>query len=322
LLFITAGVAIDGSGSSRFEDMRLGRSHRTTAALAAVGALALAGVPPLGGAWTKEAVVAAAAHEAAWIGVLLVVAGAGSAYYATRFQLLAFGPRADDAGPSDMRDRARDGVGRSTPALGVLAAATLIFSLLWLPWGADQLAKVTGSVFASSKLWEFLISIVAIAIGAGYAFVSWRRHRLLAPPGSRATGLSDWFGIPAATKVGLVDPILALAGWAARLDDRVVDAGIGRVSDGAQATSRLLARADDRVVDAGVRGTARFTAWFSRTLDRSAEYGIDRAVDGSGRLTGVLGRQSRRVQSGQAHQYYALIAATSAVLVLVLVLWS
>ncbi len=49
LLFITAGVAIDGSGSSRFEDMRLGRSHRTTAALAAVGALALAGVPPLGG---------------------------------------------------------------------------------------------------------------------------------------------------------------------------------------------------------------------------------------------------------------------------------
>ncbi len=207
---------------------------------------------------------------------------------------------------------------------------------------------VTGGAFASSKLWEFLISIVAIAIGAGYAFVSWRRHRLLAPPGSRAPGLCDWFGIPTATKVGLVDPVLALAGWVARMDDRVVDAGIGRISGGAQATSRLLARADDRVVDAGigrisggaqatsrllaraddrvvdagVRGTARFAAWFSRMLDRSAEYGVDWAVEGSGRLTGALGRQSRRIQSGQVHQYYALIAATSAALVLVLVLWS
>ncbi len=323
LLFITAGVAIDGSGSSRFEDMRLGRSHRITAALAAVGALALAGVPPLGGAWTKEAIVAAAAHEAAWIGVLVVVAGAGSAFYATRFQLLAFGPRSYDAGPSDSDgDRAGDGVGRSTPALAVLAAATLVLSLLWLPWGEEQLAKVTGGAIASSKLWEFLVSMGAIAIGAGYAFVSWHRDRLLAPPGSRAAGLSDWFGIPAATKVGLVDPTLALADWVARLDDRVVDAGIGRISGGAQTTSRLLARGDDRVVDAGVRGTARFTAWFSRMLDRSAEYGVDWAVDGSGRLTGVLGRQSRRVQSGQVHQYYALIAATSAALVLVLVLWS
>ncbi|MGB3734855.1 MAG: hypothetical protein WA964_07865, partial [Ilumatobacter sp.] len=153
------------------------------------------------------------------------------------------------------------------------------------------------------------------------AYLLWRRHRLLVF-GSALSTTSDWFGIPAATKVVLVDPVLALAGWAARLDDRVVDAGIGRVADGAQATSRLLARGDDRVVDAGVRGTARFTAWFSRALDRTAEYGVDRAVDGSGRLTGELGRQSRRVQSGQAHQYYALIAATSAALVLVLVLWS
>ena len=323
LLFISAGVAIDASGSSRFADMRLGRSHRITAGLAAVGSVALAGVPPIGGAWTKEAVVAAAAHEAIWIGVLVVLAGAGSAFYATRFQLLAFGSRSDGeraatavraAGRAELRKR-------STAALALLAAATVVLSMLWLPWGEDQLLKVTGGDFAASKLWELAISIVAIFGGAGWAFLLWRRHRLL-EFGSTLSTTSDWFGIPAATKFGLVDPVLALAGWAARLDDRVVDAGVGRVADGAQAASRLLARGDDRVVDAGVRGTARFTAWFSRMLDRTAEYGVDRAVDGSGRLTGELGRQSRRVQSGQAHQYYALIAAASAALVLVLAIWS
>ncbi len=77
LLFISAGAAIDASGSSRFEDMGLGRSHRLTAGLAAAGSIALAGVPPLGGAWTKEAVVAAAAHESVWIALLVVLAGAG-----------------------------------------------------------------------------------------------------------------------------------------------------------------------------------------------------------------------------------------------------
>jgi len=350
LLFISAGAAIDASGSSRFEDMRLGRSHRTTAALAAVGALALAGVPPLGGAWTKEAVVAAAALESVWIGVFVVLAAVGSAFYATRFQLLAFGSRRVDE-PAPTADRAEDSTelrNRSTTVLMLLAAATIALSLLWLPWGEEQLLKVTGGEFAASKLWEFVISIVAIVAGAGWAFLLWRRHRLLTPSGSPLSSVSDWFGIPAATKVGLVDPVLALAGWAARLDDRVVDAGIGRVSVGAQATSRLLARGDDRIVDAGigrvsygaqatsrllargddrivdagVRGTAHFAAWFSRMLDRFAEYGVDRAVDGSGRLTGALGRQSRRIQSGQTHQYYALIAATSAALVLVLVLWS
>jgi NADH:ubiquinone oxidoreductase subunit 5 (subunit L)/multisubunit Na+/H+ antiporter MnhA subunit len=324
LLFITAGVAIDGSGSSRFADMGLGRSHRTTTALAAVGALALAGVPPLGGAWTKEAVVAAAAHESVWIGVFVVLAGAGSAFYATRFQLLAFGSRRVDE-PTPDANRAADTTAlrnRSTAALTLLATATIALSLLWLPWGEEQLLKVTGGEAAASKLWEFAISIVAILAGAACAFLLWRRHRLLTPFASPLSSTADWFGIPAATKVGLVDPVLALAGWAARLDDRVVDAGIERISNGAQATSRLLARGDDRIVDAGVHGTARFTAWFSRMLDRSAEHGVDRAVDGSGRLTGALGRQSRRIQSGQAHQYYALIAATSAALVLVLVLWS
>src|SRR3546814_5841218 len=60
-------------------------------ALAAIGTLALAGVPPLGGAWTKEAVIAAAGHEQKIVAVACMVAGGLSAAYALRLHLLAYG---------------------------------------------------------------------------------------------------------------------------------------------------------------------------------------------------------------------------------------
>jgi NADH-quinone oxidoreductase subunit L len=321
LLFISAGVAIDASGSQRFEDMKLARSHPVVAGLAAVGAIALAGVPPLGGAWTKEAVVAAGSHEAAWVGVLVMVAGAGSAFYAIRFQLLAFGFPSDDGDRSVNRDTPR-GLRRATTALAILASATIVLSLLWVPWGQSQLRKVTGGELLVSTPCELALSMVAIAAGAAAALLLSRRQQLLRPFGSGAAAVSDWFGIAAGTKVALVDPVLALARSAARFDDRFVDAGV-RIGVGfVRRTSGKLARLDDRVVDAGVRGTTRFAVWFARALDGYPEFGIDQVVDGTARLTGALGRRSRRIQSGQAHQYYALIAATSAALIVVLVLWS
>ncbi|MEJ7800320.1 MAG: proton-conducting transporter membrane subunit, partial [Ilumatobacter sp.] len=284
LLFITAGVAIDAAGSPRFENMALGRSHRITAGLATVGAVALAGVPPLGGAWTKEAVVAAASHEAVWIGVLVVAAGVGSAFYATRFHLLAFGPPTGDSAESADFDSTGDR-GRSTPALIILAAATVGLSLLWLPWGESRLRKVTGGEFVGSRLWEFAISMVTIAAGAGAGFVLQRRHRLLEPFGFRSSAVPDWFGIAAATKVGIVDPVLTLARSAARFDDRVVDAGARSVAGFASRSSSVLARCDDRVVDAGVRGVAGFASRSSNVLARTDDRVVDAGVRGTARAT-------------------------------------
>src|SRR3546814_12433694 len=60
-------------------------------ARAAIGTLALVGGPPLGGAWTKEAVIAAAGHEQKIVAVACMVAGGLSAAYALRLHLLAYG---------------------------------------------------------------------------------------------------------------------------------------------------------------------------------------------------------------------------------------
>jgi len=63
LLFLTIGVAITAAGTADITRMRLGRALPAVAAASLVGSLALAAVPPLGGAWTKEAIVAAAADK-------------------------------------------------------------------------------------------------------------------------------------------------------------------------------------------------------------------------------------------------------------------
>ncbi len=316
LLFISAGVAIDASGSSRLASMQLGRSLRPITVLTGVGAVALAAVPPIGGAWTKEAVVSAAAHDAVWIGVVVIAAGGFSAFYATRFQLLAFGPGDP---PSAVGDESRFGHARI--ALGGLALGTIALSVLWLPWGQSLLVDITGSDLPPSEPWEFVVSVLAVGVGIVTATALLRRRRLVVPwPGAPAAAY-DWFAIPTLTRAGIVDPVLTLARHAATFDDRVVDAGVRGVAALTGRTGTSLASFDDRVVDRGVRAVATVGAWTARFLDRTAEFRFDRSVDGFAEGIGWIGRRSRRIQSGQAHQYYALIALGTVVLITTLAVW-
>jgi hypothetical protein len=57
-------------------------------------------------------------------------------------------------------------------------------------------------------------------------------------------------------------------------------------------------------------------------LDRVAELGVDGAVASLARLVGTAGHDSRRVQTGQAHTYYALIAVGTVVLIALTAVWS
>ncbi|MGH7556648.1 MAG: proton-conducting transporter membrane subunit, partial [Gemmatimonadota bacterium] len=66
LLFLGAGVAIHAAGTKRLDRMGLGTALPRAAWLFAAGALALAAVPPLGGAWTKEEIVRAAGETSPW----------------------------------------------------------------------------------------------------------------------------------------------------------------------------------------------------------------------------------------------------------------
>lgn len=320
LLFISAGVAIDASGTTELAGMRLGRRLPLIAGLTALGTLALAAVPPLGGAWTKEEIVAAGAHAAPWVGLLVVAAGALSAFYAARFQLLAYGrgPEALDH-PSTAR---LAGLRNAVAALAVLAGAGVLLGLVWTPWGEERVLRVTAATLPPSAAWEIPASLIALAVSIYTAVLLDRNHRLAVPSATAGWArVARWFGLASVARFAVVDPTLALARALARVDDHVVDAGVRGVAAGGAGLSRLLAVGDDRVVDAGVRGAARLGVWSAAVLDRVGELSFDGVVEGIARVTGAAGRDGRRLQTGQTHHYYAGIAVGLVVLVLVTVAW-
>jgi NADH:ubiquinone oxidoreductase subunit 5 (subunit L)/multisubunit Na+/H+ antiporter MnhA subunit len=333
LLFLGAGVAIHAAGSGDLGGMGLGRALPRIAGLSLVGVAALAAIPPLGGAWSKKEIGAAAAHSSMWLLLGVLVAGALTVAYAFRYLLLAFG-----RGPDD------DDIGRRVDAqpttaerwsLGVLAAITVGLSVLWLPGSGQVLERATGGELYEAPLWELAVTLAITGAVAAGVFWAWRARRLnpSAPKGTLAV-VADWYGLARLSRVVVVDPTLALSRGLARFDDRVVDAGVR----GAERLTRTLSRlawgraewsldafvrglagavglgargtrvADERSVDGAVRALAALTLKGADVSGVADDRVVDGAVEGSAWLVGVGGHASRKLQTGQAHHYYAIVA--------------
>jgi len=338
LLFLGAGVAISAVGTGDLGGMRLGRVLPRVAGLSLVGAAALAAIPPLGGAWSKQEIGAAAGHRSAWLLLGVLAAGALSVAYAFRYQLLAFGrDRADDGRTATLARRPTATEGWS---LGVLAAVTVALSGLWLPGAGGFLERATGSELYGAPPWELAVTAGLTAAVAAGVLTAWRTGRLAAPAPQRSTAVvADWYGLARLSRVAVVDSTLALSRGLARVDDRVVDAGVRGAERLARGLSRLAWRraewsldalvrgvggavglgargtrvADERTVDGTIRALAALTlrgADASRSTDDRV---VDGAVEGSAWLVGVGGHASRKLQTGQSHHYYVIVAVGSVV---------
>lgn len=288
LLFLATGVAGERSGNYLLKRMGYGRALPWVAALSAVGALALAGVPPLGGAWTKEAIVSAAGHASPSAAIGVVLAGGLSAAYAVRFQLLAYGLTRTGARAARLRSLAFAG-------LGLLAFISLLLSLLWLPSVREPLAQLLDASLLTTKTWELTVSLLAVAAGVYAGALLVRRNAALGLH-DPAAALADWLGLPWAIDRAIIRPALLLA--------------------------RTAAQFDDRVVDALPRGVARFGQGCAAAGSRFGEAISDGLPEGAALWVGLGGHDTRRLQTGLSHHYYAMVALGAAVLTIILVLWS
>jgi len=303
LLFLAAGVAIHATGSALLDRMRLGKLMGGVAVAAAVGALALAGLPPLGGAWSKEAILAAAFEASAVLGAGTLLASLLTALYAARLWLLAFGrggARRDVSGPS-WAERA---------ALAMLAAVTLALGALWLPAVNARLEAVTGGELAKGAAWELAAALAVLATGAGLAVALDRRRRLadLGLPAPARRTIADWLSVPRATEL-VAASTLRLSAMLARADDRVIDAGVRATARIARGVSSLVSRRVELSIDNLVRVTAAATLQTAAASRVADDAGVDRAVEAAGRGVGIAGHQSRRLQTGQSHEYFVIVAA-------------
>jgi NADH-quinone oxidoreductase subunit L len=191
LLFMAAGVAIHAlSGEQDIRKMRgIGASLPWTKWAFLIGSLALVGVPPFAGFFSKDSIIAAALH-AHWYGVVLAVAALVGAFltglYTFRLYFIVFGPGEARA--------AHHGEGPWTMLLpvGVLSMLAIVggwiqFAPVWTPvtkW-LDPVAA-TLRVAEPTNTQEAVASILAVGLGlAGIALAYLMYARRIVPVPSR-----------------------------------------------------------------------------------------------------------------------------------------
>ena len=278
LLFLTAGCLITLAGTPLMSGMSGVLHHRPWLALAfGLGLAGLAGIPPLGGFWSKEAVLSAAegaAGRGEWIGWLIYLTGLATTlvtgvYAGRAWSLVAMRPAAQPAAapaggdqlPTDVPAEAPTGAlveapgeapgeaGHPAPArlpgpmtfpLAVLAVPTALLGLVLL----NPPPAISG--IQLNVVTAVAGSLLALA-GVGWA---------MSAPRLGAVDLAD--ALPAGLRS------LLFAGF--RLDD-VQDAVVVRP---VRAMARAVGEGDRDVIDAYVRGVGQASRWGGRVLRRAS----------------------------------------------------
>ncbi|SBT42792.1 proton-conducting transporter transmembrane domain-containing protein [Micromonospora narathiwatensis] len=314
LLFLAAGVWLTALGTTRLAGLRgVAVRWRLVGWSATVGAVTLAGIPPLSLWATKDAILARVVERSPWLYAVGLAASALSAAYAGKVLVVIWRARPNQRGDvgthhdqrldtrrdqrfdarRDQRfDAGRDptkaaaGGSRQVP-LAVLAACAAAAGLLALPPVGPVVARTLG------QPGEFHVPPVEPAVSAllALAVVLLVARR----PAPEPRWALRWLGLEAVARVLVVRPVLRCAEALARFDDRVLDRGVQLVSTGSLRLARWAGLVDDRWIDGAV----------------------ERLAAGTRRL----GRLARRPQTGQLHQYYLQAVLVLLAAVVVLVVW-
>ena len=250
LLFLCAGAVLHGAGTALMSRLGgLGRRMPVTFAATVVGALALVGLLPTSGGFSKETVLDAALLAgrgeqpgvARWTGWLVLAAALVTivltAAYITRMLLRTFlgEPR---AGSGAITPHEPGGLMR-WPVL-LLAVASLGLGALLGPlprWLGGGLHVGVGLA---------AISVALIAVGGLSVYAVWRRDPAADPVrvlGARvAAALSRGLYLDDAQDALVVRPVLRLARAVSTVDSRVVDGAVEGAGTESLRVGRRLAR--------------------------------------------------------------------------------
>jgi len=294
LLFLGAGAWLIALGTKDLAALRgVARRYPVVGATFTVGALTLAGLPPLSIWVAKDEVLAAAGAQSVGLYVAGLAAAVLSALYAGKAVAAVWtsAPAGEQAFDTEQAGTRSLHLLMRIP-LPALALAAMALGVLALPAVAEPVRAALGASSDPTPTGAQLAVSGALAVGATVLAIRWSRgHTLL---GAKALGLlRNWLNLEWLVVRGLVGPTMGLARALAAIDDRVVDGGVRQVSAWGRAVSRVS------------------TSW--------AEVGVDGTIRGIGSGTRWLGVLARRPQTGQLHHYYAQSAAAFAVMVIGLV---
>ena len=248
LLFLGSGSVIHGMHHE--QDMRrmgaLRKLMPVTAITFIIGWLAIAGVPPFAGFWSKDEILLYVYANNRGLYVVGLITALLTAYYMTRQVIMVF------YGEAKWKDNAKDhgAHGDFEPhespkimlfPLVVLAVLSVVGGAMQLPFSKKLhflehwLAPVVEESEASiSKTWAYENKYVLLAVAVIIA----------------VTGIAAAFAVYGKKKIKAVEPRVLEQAW-------FYDAGAAKLVGGpGRATFNAVAWADSRIVDGAVNGTA------------------------------------------------------------------
>jgi NADH-quinone oxidoreductase subunit L len=284
--------------------------------------LALIGLPPLAGFWSKDEILAGAQQLGGDYTAFMIVGMVGAlmtAAYMTRCLYLTFfgEPRGHAADPHHPPHESGN---RIVVPLYILAGLALIAgfvnvpntgALSWVPDGLalrfehfyEPKAEYFPSVLETFHHPEFSagVALVSIAIGLagiGLAYLWFWKQR--GPHGITQRSRAARAGLTFLEQKYYFDKLYT---------DVVVGSVKGPV---ARAAYWFNQKGIDGVVNGAGIGAARAGRWVYDNIDQRVVDGI--VVNGSGAATGASGEAARRIQTGKVQQYGALLFGAAALL--------
>lgn len=233
-LFLGAGVFQHARGSTSFDHLGgVGRGRRWTFAGFAVAGLALAGIPPLSGFWTKDAILAASLespYAALFLPLALVGTLLTAVYVARALRLLWHGE------------------GRSGQVAGIgwmgTGLASLVVLAVVLGIALEPLARLVGEELPADTL-TVLLGLAAAVAGLALGWLV-PAGRLLGPAREAAAA---GFRIGGGFDGIVARPALSLARAVARFDDTVIHSAVLAVGRGALTIASVVRTTDERGID-------------------------------------------------------------------------
>jgi NADH-quinone oxidoreductase subunit L len=185
LLFLAAGIVIHALTGE--QDMRrmggLGKALPFTRTLFLVGALALVGIPPFAGFFSKDAIIAATLTKGAFGYCLFAACLAGAfltGLYTFRMFFIVFGGERSGFAQEHLHAGKREGPISMLWTVAVLAVLSAVggllqFSPFWHPL-TDWLDPVAANIAAPSNAQEAIASVCAVLLGLAGIWVAYAAY--------------------------------------------------------------------------------------------------------------------------------------------------
>ncbi|OUN00842.1 MAG: NADH-quinone oxidoreductase subunit L [Paenibacillaceae bacterium ZCTH02-B3] len=244
LLFLAAGSVIHAVHTQDIREMGgLGSRMKTTAWTFGIGALALAGIPPLAGFWSKDAILAAALERNPLLFVVGAVTAFLTALYMSRLFYMVFAGKPKD----DSHAHAHESPAVMTAPLVVLAALSVIAGFVETPWYGWFGEWLTGEAAHHAGYLAMIVATAAGLLGLYLGWLIWQkgtidRKALAARMPGLVRVLERKYYIDEFYDLVFVRSLRRLGYVLRAIDGLVVDGAVRLVAVTAQAVGRLNTR--------------------------------------------------------------------------------